>query len=99
MVLTLNGAPVPLGAAGSFSTSVQLMEGPNHLVLVSVDGSGNSARIEWDVELVPPAPPLKERTSSLLPALLAATALVLSIEGVALGLWRARAERRRLREG
>lgn len=99
MSLTLNGAPVPLGAAGSFSTSVQLMEGPNHLVLVSVDGSGNSARIEWDVELVPPAPTLKERTSSLLPALLAATALVLSVEGIALGLWRVRARRRRPRGG
>jgi hypothetical protein len=49
--LTVNGAAVPIGANGAFSSSVPLTGGANPLVLVAADCESNAARKELTVHL------------------------------------------------
>jgi len=43
--LTLNGAPLPLDASGSFTASLPLAEGPNGFTLLALDRAGNSGSL------------------------------------------------------
>jgi hypothetical protein len=54
--VTVNGGSVPMGADGSFSTTVSLVEGPNPIVVVAMDDEGNRATVTRTItrDTVPP---------------------------------------------
>lgn len=67
-VLTVAGAPVSLGADGSFATAVTLSEGGNTIEVIAEDRAGNRAAISRSVTLdtVPPELALSEPTDGLI---------------------------------
>lgn len=56
VTLTVNGAQVPVGENGAFSTQVNLTEGENVIVVVSTDAAGKQTTIQRTVTLDTNAP-------------------------------------------
>ena len=89
--VTVNGIQMAVGVDGAFSGTFFLQDGANRLLVVSRDVYGNVANASLDVEVAEPPPRVTERAPSLLPALVAASVLVLLVEAVL--LLRAKAKR------
>jgi hypothetical protein len=53
VTLTVNGAPMPVGADGSWSTSMTLVEGANPISVVAVDALGNETSESREVGYIP----------------------------------------------
>ncbi len=51
--LTVEGAPVPLGANGTFTVNIQLNEGWNRYELIAVDDVGNRSNLTVEVRYTP----------------------------------------------
>ena len=91
--VTLNGAPVLLGANGAFSTNVALSEGPATLTLVATDAAGNATSVTRHVvrdatppviTLQDPAPGALTRTAAytVTGSVSDATAVTVTVNGV-----------------
>jgi RHS repeat-associated protein len=57
--VTVNGMPATLDAAGAFSVSLTLTEGPNTITILASDGAGNPTTVVRHVDLDTQAPTLE----------------------------------------
>ncbi len=75
VTLTVNGTGVTVGAAGAFSTSVPLTEGPNMLTIVATDAATNQTTVTRNVtrQTSDPLPPDPESVAPPLSPLVAST--------------------------
>jgi len=55
--VTVNGAPASVGAAGDFSMTLALVEGPNAIAVAAIDAAGNAASLTRSIrrDSIPPA--------------------------------------------
>jgi hypothetical protein len=87
--VTVNGVRVSVDGSGAFVRNFLLNEGDNTLVVVSTDRYGQSSNASHTVRMVAPEPEPWPEAPSLLPMLLALTAVLLAVEVVVLRLyWR-----------
>ncbi len=74
--LTVNGTSVTIGAGGSFSTSVTLVEGTNTITIIATDGAGNTTLVVRTVrkDSTPPSISLTQPTQGFVTAQSSVTA-------------------------
>lgn len=78
--VTVNGIQMAVDVDGVFRGTFFLQDGINRLTVVAEDVYGNVANASINVEVAAPPPKVSERAPSLLPALIAASVLVLLAE-------------------